>query len=143
MYDDAFTFVYANVIGIPIKIKNHSVVSNESLWNHMRFLIRFNSIRIMHTNVDVFVNFSRQWYGFLNNTDEIITMIINKYPNMDTSDKQIRGKATTQAMTDAWFAAPSNWESTAHEYICITIRSLYSYCKKKSNKLWKFIKNGL
>jgi len=52
--------------------------------------------------------------GGTSNQDELINIIFERYPGMDTTDNFTRTLTTTRAMTDWWFGSGSNWEAVQH-----------------------------
>ena len=74
-----------------------------------------NMVKLVFNNRKKIDNFlTRQWWGFLENKDEIIDRFLDYYSDMKSDDLTTRTKGAVKGMTEAWFGAASNWEAKIH-----------------------------
>ena len=91
-YHDAAGFVILNPIALPALGDRLNVAATEE-----------SLMRALHLIV-----------GGTTNQDELIDTILERYPDMVTTDNFTRTVTTTRAMTDWWFGMGSNWEAVQH-----------------------------
>ena len=69
-------------------------------------------------------NFVRTTMGFAENTEELVELAYEKYPDMRSEDNLTRTQATTAFSTDRLFGAPAHMEAVLHaRYACSTAQS--------------------